>query len=158
MLGPGHEPEDLVQEVFLRLFRLIRTLREPNALPAFVISITTHVVQSEMRRAWVRRLLRKQQEILASVSTHFGPDDDAREGLSRLYEHLSKLSAEDRIAFTLRFVEGMELSEMAEALGVSLATIKRRISHSTKRLAHRVRTDPTLAHYLENGLAGGMSS
>lgn len=157
MLGPWHESEDLVQEVFLRLLRQITTLREPKALTAFIMAITTHVAQSEMRRDWIRRLLRKEQVLHAPVTTPCGPDDDARESLGRLYFHLSKLSAEDRIVFTLRFVEGMELKEMVPVLGLSLATIKRRLTHASGRLAHRVGKDPTLVHYVQKWSLGGMS-
>ncbi len=57
-LGPGHDVEDLAQEVFLCVFEKVPTLREPKALKAFVISITVLTTRSELRRLWVRRWIR----------------------------------------------------------------------------------------------------
>jgi RNA polymerase sigma-70 factor, ECF subfamily len=45
-LGPGHDVEDLAQEVFLCVFEKVPTLREPKALKAFVISITVLTTRS----------------------------------------------------------------------------------------------------------------
>jgi DNA-directed RNA polymerase specialized sigma24 family protein len=56
-LGQQDEVEDLVQEVFLSLFRRLPTLRDPKALPSFLITITTHVLRHELRRRWVRRCM-----------------------------------------------------------------------------------------------------
>src|SRR4051794_23189325 len=57
-LGPGHDVEDLAQEVFLCVFEKVRGLREPAALKAFVISITVLTTRTELRRLWVRRWVR----------------------------------------------------------------------------------------------------
>jgi RNA polymerase sigma-70 factor (ECF subfamily) len=55
-----------------------------------------------------------------------GPDVAAE--LRIVYERLERLPAEQRIAFLLRRVEGMELEEVAHKMGISLATAKRRIA------------------------------
>jgi RNA polymerase sigma factor (sigma-70 family) len=52
-------------------------------------------------------------------------DFDAREALTRFYALLDHFSASDRAACVLRNIEGMDLEEVAQALGVSLATVKR---------------------------------
>ena len=54
-LGPQHEVEDIVQDVFLCLFGRLHTLRDPVALRAFVIAITVRTARYEIRRARVRR-------------------------------------------------------------------------------------------------------
>ncbi len=67
------------------------------------------------------------------------------------------MNSVDRTAFTLRFVEEMELRDVAVALDLSLATTKRRLARTWKRLAVLVRTDPSLSDLLpmfEDGIEG----
>ena len=145
-LGPGSEVEDLAQEVFLCLFRKARTLREPKVLKAFVISITALTARAELRRRRARRWLHLDVDVIAPV--HHDPE--ARQALVRFYEILDSIGAEDRTAFVLRFMEDMELTEVASALDVSLSTTKRRLARVWKRISILVQRDPALAHYLSS--------
>jgi RNA polymerase sigma-70 factor (ECF subfamily) len=45
---------------------------------------------------------------------------------------MGKLPADERVAFALRFIDGMELTAVATACNVSLATIKRRLSRAQR--------------------------
>jgi len=58
LLGPGPDREDLLQEVFLRFYKRIGTLREPAAVRGFLFGICVRVVQGELvgrhRRRWLR--------------------------------------------------------------------------------------------------------
>jgi len=148
-LGQQNEVEDLVQEVFLSLFRRLPTLREPRALPAFLVTITTLTLRHELRRRWVRRhmTLGAREDIDPDLRVVY-PNPEARQAVSRLYAILDLLGSEDRIAFVLRFIEGMELTEVAAALDLSLATTKRRLAHARARVNHHVAKDPGLAAYL----------
>jgi RNA polymerase sigma-70 factor (ECF subfamily) len=148
-LGQQHEVEDLVQEVFLHLFRRLPTLRDPRTLPAFLVTMTTLTLRHELRRRWVRRcmLLGAKEDIDPDLrAVH--PNPEARQAVSRLYAILDKIGREERMAFVLRFIEGMELTEVATALGVSLATTKRRLAHARARVDHHIANDPGLAAYL----------
>src|ERR1043165_5003791 len=53
--GPGQDVDDMVQDVFLCLFRKVGGLREPKSLKAFVISITAMTIKYELRQRRVRR-------------------------------------------------------------------------------------------------------
>jgi RNA polymerase sigma-70 factor (ECF subfamily) len=148
-LGQQDDIEDLVQEVFILLFRKLLTLRDPKALPAFLIAITTNVLRHELRRRWLRRSMTlgtKEDVGLDARVVH--PNPEARQAVSRLYGILDRLGSEERLAFVLRFVEGMELAEVAAALGLSLATAKRRLLRARTRFDHHVAKDPGLVPYL----------
>jgi RNA polymerase sigma-70 factor (ECF subfamily) len=72
---------------------------------------------------------------------------DAREALVRFRAILERLNVSDRTAFVLRFVDGIELTEVASALGVSLATIKRRLARVRSRVVLLVERDASLSQY-----------
>jgi len=148
-LGQQDDVEDLAQEVFLNLFRKLPTLREPRTLPAFLMTITTLTLRHELRRRWVRRCMSLgAREDLDPDLRVVHPNPEARQAVARLYAILDRLGREERIAFVLRFIEGMELTEVATALGLSLATAKRRLVRARARVNHHIARDPGLAAYL----------
>src|SRR5258708_880118 len=76
-----------------------------------------------------------------------GDDSDAREVTARLIAILEKLSPESSRVFHLRFVEGKELSDVAKAMGFSLATAKRHLARVSARVHTMARNEPALAAY-----------
>jgi RNA polymerase sigma-70 factor (ECF subfamily) len=148
-LGRDEEAQDLTQEVFLRLHRRVHTLEDPTALRAFVYSIAVRVIKAELRRRWVRRIMkvvdtaRLPEPEVAPAS----PEDQARDAIDRLYRILDRLNARDRTIYVLRHIEGLSLEDTAAAVGVSLATVKRRLAHAGERVAHHLRADPVLREY-----------
>ena len=62
------------------------------------------------------------------------------------------VSAEDRTLFVTRYIEKMELAEIADAIGRPLSTTKRRLARATRRISARMNGDAALADYME-GLA-----
>lgn len=62
----------------------------------------------------------------AFVSPTATPEQQAQ--VKALYAILGRVPLEDRIAWTLRNLEGMPLADVADACGCSLATAKRRIA------------------------------
>jgi RNA polymerase sigma-70 factor (ECF subfamily) len=149
-LGPGHDVEDLAQEVFLCVFEKVPALREPKALKAFVISITVLTTRSELRRLWVRRWIRLSNKGDATSKAVVHVDTDSREALSRFYGVLDRVNAQDRTLFVLRFMEGLGLLEVAAAAGLSLATTKRKLARVWAKVVLLVERDPILAEYLTN--------
>jgi RNA polymerase sigma-70 factor (ECF subfamily) len=147
VMGTGSDIEDLAQDVFLTIFERIHRLRDPNALGAFVASVARFTARNKHRdRAVSRRRDRQIREVLLDhvIST----DVEGREGLNRLATILIRLHPKERSVFALRFVEGMKLSDIALALGSSLATIKRRARRARIRVVTLAGRDPVLGSYV----------
>ena len=147
-LGPAQNAEDLVQEVFLRLFLKAHELREPKVLRAFIISITTLTVRSELRRRRARSWLGLSPDATVLDLRVVHPDPAGRQALGRFYQLLDRFNTRDRMAFVLRFIEGMSLIEVSEALGVSISTTKRSLLRVRRRLFEHVQRDPLLSDYI----------
>jgi RNA polymerase sigma-70 factor (ECF subfamily) len=149
--GPDEDVEDLAQEVFMCVFQKASTLREPQALKAFVITVTAFTVRGELRRRWSRRWLRRQGSSTGSVGQLvFHQDIESREALRRFYLILDRVGVQDRTAFVLRFIEGMPLEDVAVALDVSVATAKRRLARAWDRVVLLAERDTALVDYLSN--------
>ena len=68
----------------------------------------------------------------------------------RFYAALERLGANERIAFTLRVVDGCPLQEVAAMCGCSLAAAKRRIASATARLQATAAGDPVLDSWMRS--------
>jgi RNA polymerase sigma-70 factor, ECF subfamily len=147
LLGPGPDREDLLQEVFIRFFRRIGTLREPAAVRGFLTGICIHVVRAEITRRKRRRWLSLTSTGELPEPSPAFPDLESREAVTRYYRVIDKLGGRDRSFFVARAIEGMTLDEVAAAHEVSVSTAQRRINRATKRVAALVRRDPMLARF-----------
>ncbi len=156
-LGPEHDAEDVVQETFLCLFNRVHTLREPGALKAFIISITVLTARREIRRRKLRRFVGLSHAAEVPDLRVVSDGDDSREALGRFYRILDRVRSRDRAAFVLRFIEGMEVSDVALALAVSVPTARRCFTRAWQRVSFLAKRDPFLADYLTTLGNGGSS-
>jgi len=152
ILGIDPEIRDLLQEVFLRALEQIDHLRDEERLEAWLTGIAAITAREHIRRrarrAWLRFL--PWNELPEPAATQASPE--VSEALRCTYAVLDELPADERIPFALRHVDQMELTEVAEAGGVSLATVKRRLARAEKRFLAIARRYPALEHWVEGGV------
>jgi RNA polymerase sigma-70 factor (ECF subfamily) len=128
LLSRSAEAEDVVQDAFVTAFADLNKLRDETVFGGWLLRIAVRQVHRRYRR---RRLLRAigldrgedDVTLEAQVDPAAGPEAVA--AVRELGRVLETLAARERIAWTLRHVEGYKLEEVAEALEVSLATAKR---------------------------------
>lgn len=143
--------EDLVQEVFLQFYLSHALLRNREALRAFIFAISLRVTIREIRF----RRARKRERLTTDGREAFGSpfvrpaDFEAREAVAGVRAMLDRLETNDRRAFVLRHIEGLELTEVASRLDVSVATIKRRLAKIAHRVNAMTKNDQRLVDYLE---------
>jgi RNA polymerase sigma-70 factor (ECF subfamily) len=109
------------------------------------------VLRGRSRRAWLRPFVDSAEEERREPA-FVGVDLEARLAVQAVYTVLDGLPADDRIAFALRFIDGLELTEVADACQVSLTTIKRRLVRAERRFVTKARRFPELAQWMEGGL------
>jgi len=128
LLGAGDtEVDDVVQDVFWLASRRLPTIVDMIQARGWLATVTTRAVARRLRRRRFRRVLhtspRSGQEVPAPGATA-----EQRVLLARLYEVLETLPTQQRLAWSLRYIEGEPLDLVAAACGCSLATAKRRVS------------------------------
>lgn len=148
-LGRDTEAEDITQEVFYRLFSRVGTLKNPEAFRSFVVSFAIRIVKWELRRRRARRwIMLSESDHLPEMAALDG-DPESRQVLRRFYAVLDQLSTRERLVFALRNLESMTLEEIAEALQVSLSTVKRTLGRASARVSQWIEGDGDLVNYFE---------
>lgn len=122
--------DDLVQDSFLYAFERLNGLSNPQAFQAWLSSIVVRTAGKRLRRRklQIRLGLRSNQPVdVDEVVSRTAPPDVAAE-LRAVYGLLETLPVEERIALVLRRVERLEIPEIAEHMGLSISTVKRRLN------------------------------
>jgi RNA polymerase sigma-70 factor (ECF subfamily) len=151
VMGVDAEIEDIVHDVFLDALRTVGRLKDPGALRMWLTSIALfkarRVLRSRRRRSWLRLTAPDELNRFA----YAGGGSELAEAMRCTYQVLNDLPADERIAFALRFVDGMELTEIAAVSRASVATIKRRLRRAEERFLRRARKYPVLAARIAMG-------
>jgi RNA polymerase sigma-70 factor (ECF subfamily) len=149
VLGPDVELPDLVQEVFLSAIGSIERLDRAESLRGWLGSIAVFTARGRLRRRnrWSFLHFLPPDELPDVPSDCASPEVD--EALRATYRVLDRLPVEERIVFALRFIDGIELTEVAEACDVSVSTVKRRLTKATTRFGNIARREPALLDWLD---------
>jgi RNA polymerase sigma-70 factor (ECF subfamily) len=149
--GSGSEAQDLTQEVFLRVFKTLKSFRSGEG--SFVIwltRLTRNLLIDHYRRTRLDRAtdsIEDQLPVLEERSTA-GARTDAllagREASELLQAALDKLSPDLRETVILRDMEEMEYREIAEVLKVPEGTVKSRLNRGRAELARILRRQKVL--------------
>jgi RNA polymerase sigma-70 factor (ECF subfamily) len=126
MTGDRLTAEDLTQDVFLRAFRALPSLRDPSAARARLFAIAANVARSHLRRRMLERWLP-----LGSLDAHDAPQPLPDGTLGRA---LRRLSGDDRDALLLVGHVGLNAAEASLVLGISLAATQKRWQRACERL------------------------
>src|SRR5258705_6571494 len=158
LADPG-ESYDVVQEVFLKIFRNIGSFRHQSSLKTWIYRIAVNEVHNYRR--WFYRH-RRQEVVLEDEGEggkNFGdtvpdrgrsPYDYALDGEKRVMieDALAHINPIFRAAVVLRDVEDLSYEEIADILDISLGTVKSRITRGREAMRHqlegRLEAEPAL--------------
>ena len=137
---------DLAQEVWIRVYKNIKRLHEPNKFKGWLSRITTNLFYDQLRK-------RKRHGIPLSLDASIsnGDDNDLKweiasdlplpddnlstsEFYDLLHRAIADLPETFRITIVLREIQGLSYEEIADITKVSLGTVKSRIARARNRL------------------------
>jgi RNA polymerase sigma-70 factor (ECF subfamily) len=150
ILGADSELADAIQEAFVRMLHSAHAIRDPQALPEWVIRVAVRTAVDTLRRR------RRRRWLMLDPTESIEPDGveadlEGREALQATYAILDRLPIDERTVFALRYLEGMELRQVAAACECSLATVKRRIERAEARFVLLARRHPALQAWMADG-------
>lgn len=148
-LGNPSEAEDVTQEVFFRLFSRAKTLNKPASLRSFVTSFAIRILKWELRSKRARSWLSFREPKNMPEPPYAGFDPEARDVLRQFYDMLGRLKPRDRLVFCLRHMDGRTLDEIADAMELSLSTVKRSHDRVNVRVSQWIESDRSLAGFLK---------
>lgn len=127
-LSDQHHLDDLVQEVFLRVWQGLPKLREPSYFSTWLYRITCHVA-ADHRRGY-RPCLSLDMPVVGEDTSHLNHlhyQDILRQGLAHL-------KLEQRMVLVLHDLEDLPIKEVAKILEVPEGTVKSRLFHARSAL------------------------
>jgi RNA polymerase sigma-70 factor (ECF subfamily) len=141
------EAQDLTQEVFLRVFKTIKSFRSTEgSFHTWLARVTRNLLIDHYRRTRKERVTDSIEEQLPMLEQTGGaaaarPDQAlaGREASEILQAALQKLSPDLREAVILRDLQQMEYREIAAVLGIPEGTVKSRINRGRAELARLLR-------------------
>lgn len=137
---------DILQEVFVKVFRKIGQFRGESSLKTWIYRIAVHEA-SNQRRSWLRRLRREPvslDEDAKEPSTPQSRGDTPYQALEQaerrelVQRALSSLAQPYRAVVVLREIEGLSYEEIAQVLGVAEGTIKSRLMRGRELLRRKL--------------------
>ncbi len=145
--GSGAEAQDLTQEVFLRVFRTLRTFRAAEgSFATWLARVTRNLLIDHYRRTRQERVtdsiedqLPRMEEEGAAAAQRPDQAVAGREASEILQAGLQKLSPELREAVILRDLQEMEYREIAQTLEIPEGTVKSRINRGRAELGRLLR-------------------
>lgn len=134
LLGRDADVDDTVQDVFVAASRGILSLRDPNAVKAWLARVTVRSARRTLHKRRLRTFFGLDEAAVYDRVVDTGASPETRALLGRVYVVLDGMPANVRIAWALRYVEGEPLESVAALSGCSLATAKRRIASAVRIL------------------------
>ena len=129
LLGSGDaDVDDVVQDVFWLASRRITKIADLVQARGWLATVTTRVVRRKLVRRRFRALFHASPGPRSIDVPAPGATAEEHAMLARLYEVLDRLPTDQRLAWSLRYLEGEPLDAVAVACGCSLSTAKRRVN------------------------------
>ena len=136
MTNAEEDSKDLMQEIWIYVFRRIYRLEDPACFPQWIYKIARGKCAD-----WVRKQKRDRNlksNISEKQSTEPNPANSRQESVSgekSILKHaIGKLPSEMRVTISLFYVEELTTAEIAESLGIPIGTVKSRLFQAREKL------------------------
>ena len=150
----AEDAEDITQEVFVQVYQSISSFKGDSKFSTWLYRITiTKSLDHERRKkrkkrfAFVKSLFGEENQVMVHPPdfNHPGVMLDKKEDAARLFEVISKLPENQRIAFTLHKVEGLSYQEVSEVMKTTVSSVESLMHRAKNNLRKRLEE-----HYRDN--------
>jgi RNA polymerase sigma-70 factor, ECF subfamily len=133
LVGAQALAEDVLQEVFILIYRKLKWLREPELFRPWAFRIATREAFKQLKRERRWREAAVEEDVLENVAL---PERDtfSPEILQQLPGLIAQLSPASRAVIVLHYLHEMSLPAIAEVLGLAVGTVKSRLAYGLNSL------------------------
>ena len=130
-LNSNSETDDILQDIWIKVFRKIRKLKDNNSFGVWLYRIARNEVFLRFRKNEKFVELPQKQELTEHCDdNHEFSAEDAK----LLHNALNKIQPYHREVLTLSFIEQMSYQQIAEVVGCSIGTVRSRIFYAKQSL------------------------
>ncbi len=137
--------DDAVSETFARALPKLAELGPEHKIRAWLLGVAANVAREHRRAARRPHWETAREDGPESVAP--GSQPDAREAISAVHDLCARMAEGDAELVLLRWFSTLELTELAEMRGVSLATLKRHLSRAECTFFEMAANDARLAEW-----------
>ena len=148
MVGARSDLDDIVQEVFIQVFRSLRDFRGQSKFSTWLHRVTVNVVLMHRRAAKSRPTYAEEasHDVVADEGQVLPDEAAARRARMRAFGRLlDRLADKKRAVFVLHELEGMSPAEISEIVGAPVLTVRTRLFYARRELEQMWKDEPTLA-------------
>lgn len=142
--GNHHDAEDISQEVFIKMFRSLKTFRRDAKMSSWLYQIAVNTSIDSLRRKSPKRqklMVRLDKATIkenppGSGITVVNPEQSAEASIlqGHISQALQRISPRERSVFVMRHYNDLKMVEIAEILNVSVGTVKSLLFRAIKKL------------------------
>ena len=132
--GSDADTEEITQDVFLRLSQKWHLVESEQHLRRWLSMVTVRAAGRHKHRFRFWALVRGPVTPDDDLSFSNARSSDETQLVKDLYRHLHRLPTQERIVWVLHYVEGHDLTDIADLCGVSRSTAKRRLAAARAKL------------------------
>lgn len=147
MLGPSADAEDVLQEVFLQVYKSLGEFRGHSKFTTWLHRVTVNVVLMVRRAARSRPVFAGEPIDDGEPDKRLLPDEDAQRNarIAAFRRVLERLPEKKRTVFVLHELEGINPAEIAEIVGAPVLTVRTRLFYARREIAELMQQEPALA-------------
>jgi RNA polymerase sigma-70 factor, ECF subfamily len=136
LIGPDPEREDLVQQIFLDVYRGLDRFRGEASFRTFLHRVVVNTAHDHLKRRRRRPAALAAEDLELLIAPEASPEARIaeRQRLALTWSLLDRIKPKKRIAFLLRVVEGLSLEEIALMVEASAAAVAQRVRHAQAEL------------------------
>ena len=147
-LVPRSDLEDVLQDVFIEVFKSIRRFEGKSAFSTWLYRLTVHVAMKS-RRKHTRSRLDIVEDVPDQADDKPTPDavSLSAERQARVEVLLEKLSPKKRTVLVMHDLQGVEAQRIAEILDTNILTVRTRLFYARRELEALAKDDPALSEF-----------
>jgi RNA polymerase sigma-70 factor (ECF subfamily) len=148
ILGSNLSMDDLVQDVFIEVFKSLPSFRGESSLSTWIDRCTAHIAISHLRKKRPRLV----EMVAETQSSDASPEERVllKEAARRLYAELDRMDPTLRLAITLHVIDDRPVAEVAQIMEASVVATKTRVWRARRHLEKCAQRDPALAAFLSH--------